>query len=395
MTQAEKAQLRYYAIMTQVTTAQGDMARTLDAPANQLRILSSQVTQAARAFGNIFIPILNKVLPYLIAGAKVFRIFASTVASLLGFEMPEVDYSNLGAVTSGAEDASDAIDDTTDSAKKLNKILMGFDELNVINSSDASSSLKDAFGDGFDFELPKYDFLDGVVETRVNKIVEDMKKWLGLTGEIDSWADLFDTKLGKVIKIAAEIGTVILAWKLASTLFNGAQSITNFLKSADKALTSVDTMDRIMKGFEGAVLITIGVMLAYDAGYKTGLGEADLGTCIEAMLGVAAAGIGGAMIGSAIFPVGGTVIGAITGVAIGLIAEVVGVIKGNKQRIINEYYASDSGKVVKEALDTISALASENAEIALNISKAHITYDDDIEANTGLAQQLIDEIFFP
>ncbi len=32
MTQAEKAELRYYAIMTQVTTAQGDMARTLEAP---------------------------------------------------------------------------------------------------------------------------------------------------------------------------------------------------------------------------------------------------------------------------------------------------------------------------------------------------------------------------
>lgn len=30
MTQAEKAELRYYAIMTQVTTAQGDMARTLN-----------------------------------------------------------------------------------------------------------------------------------------------------------------------------------------------------------------------------------------------------------------------------------------------------------------------------------------------------------------------------
>ena len=30
MTQAEKAQLRYYAILTQVTTAQGDMARTLN-----------------------------------------------------------------------------------------------------------------------------------------------------------------------------------------------------------------------------------------------------------------------------------------------------------------------------------------------------------------------------
>jgi hypothetical protein len=63
MTQAEKAQLRYYAIMTQVTTAQGDMARTLEAPANQLRILKAQATQAARALGNVFIPALNAILP--------------------------------------------------------------------------------------------------------------------------------------------------------------------------------------------------------------------------------------------------------------------------------------------------------------------------------------------
>ena len=56
MIQAEKSQLRYYAILTQVTKAQGDMARTLVAPANQLRILKAQATQAARALGNIFIP---------------------------------------------------------------------------------------------------------------------------------------------------------------------------------------------------------------------------------------------------------------------------------------------------------------------------------------------------
>ena len=71
MSQAEKAQLRYYAIMNQVTTAHGDMARTLNAPANQLRVLQAQVTQAARAFGNVFIPILNAVLPVCIAVPKL------------------------------------------------------------------------------------------------------------------------------------------------------------------------------------------------------------------------------------------------------------------------------------------------------------------------------------
>ena len=91
MTQAEKSQLRYYAIMTQVTVAQGDMARTLNAPANQLRILQAQVTQCARALGNIFIPVLNAVLPYAIALAKVLRMVASAIASFFGFTLPEVD----------------------------------------------------------------------------------------------------------------------------------------------------------------------------------------------------------------------------------------------------------------------------------------------------------------
>ncbi len=82
MTQAEKAELRYYAIMTQVTTAQGDMARTLEAPSNQLRILKAQVEQAARALGNIFIPALNAILPYAIALAKVIRLIANEIATL-------------------------------------------------------------------------------------------------------------------------------------------------------------------------------------------------------------------------------------------------------------------------------------------------------------------------
>lgn len=66
MTQAEKSQLRYYAMMTQVTQVQGDMARTLEHPANMLRVLKAQFERCARAIGNLFIPILVKVLPFAI-----------------------------------------------------------------------------------------------------------------------------------------------------------------------------------------------------------------------------------------------------------------------------------------------------------------------------------------
>ena len=232
MTQAEKAQLRYYAIMTQVTTAQGDMARTLNAPANQLRIFKAQVTQAARAVGSIFIPALNAILPYAIAGAKVIRYLAGAIASLFGFEMPEVDYSGIDTVVGGAEDATGALDDAADSAKKLKSYMLGFDELNVINPNEGGSAIEDALGGGeFDFELPTYDFITDATESRVNQIVEDMKEWLGITGEINSWSDLMNTRFGEILTTVGLIGAGIAAWKVTKATLDSIAALKALLAS--------------------------------------------------------------------------------------------------------------------------------------------------------------------
>ena len=212
MTQAEKAELRYYAIMTQVTTAQGDMARTLDAPANQLRILEAQLSQAARALGNIFIPALNAVLPYAIAALKVIRLLANAIANLVGFTLPEIDYSDL---SKGASNVASSVSDATDSVKKLKKHLLGIDELNVM--SDKSGFDDSTYsGSGFDFELPTYDFIGEATDSKINEVVEKMKEWLGITGEISSWADLFDTKLGKILITVGLIGGAFATWKIGA-----------------------------------------------------------------------------------------------------------------------------------------------------------------------------------
>ena len=233
MTQAEKSQLRYYAIMTQVTTAQGDMARTLEAPANQIRIFKAQVTQAARALGNIFIPILNKLLPYAIAAAKVIRILANAVASLFGFSLPEMDTSTLGNVSSGAGEIAEEFDSAAGSAAKLKKTLLGIDELNVMSDTSSSGGAGDigAGGGGFDFDLPTYDFIGETVSGRVNEIVEKMKEWLGITDEIHSWSDLFNTRLGTILKVAGLIGGVIAAWKLANSFLTGINLLKTILAS--------------------------------------------------------------------------------------------------------------------------------------------------------------------
>lgn len=171
MTQAEKAELRYYAIMTQVTTAQGDLARTLEAPANQLRILKAQVEMAGRAIGNIFIPALNAILPYGIAVVQIIREIANAIASLFGFQMTEVDYSGITSAGVGAGELADNLDDAAGAAKKLKQYTAGFDELNVFSPDTASGSGAGVGGgSGFEFALPEYDFLGNAVTTRVDEI---------------------------------------------------------------------------------------------------------------------------------------------------------------------------------------------------------------------------------
>lgn len=240
MTQAEKAELRYYAIMTQVTVAQGDMARTLIAPANQLRVLQAQVTQCARALGNIFIPALNAVLPYAIAVAKVLRMVADVIASLFGFSLPEIDYSGLNGVVGGAENVSNGLGDATKKAKELKKALLGIDELNVLSPPEDSDSGSGVGGgaDGLGFELPTYDFINDAVTSKIDEIVQKMKEWLGIADGIDSWAEFFDTRLGKILLAVGAIGAGLAAWKIAKGITDFFKTLSSF-KGFNLSLASI------------------------------------------------------------------------------------------------------------------------------------------------------------
>lgn len=231
MNQAEKAQLRYYAILNQVTMAQGDMARTLNSPANQLRILKAQVEQAARALGNIFIPLLNAVLPYLIAAAKAVRILANAVASLFGFQMPEVDYSGISMAASASEDLSAGLGSSAKNAKKLNELLADWDELNIIASESDSGGGGagagiGANGGGFDFDLPEYDFLAGLIESNVNSIMDTLKPVL----------DWMTDHIGAVLDLITLVGIGFLTWKIDKTLTGDIGKVIKFILGAALAV---------------------------------------------------------------------------------------------------------------------------------------------------------------
>lgn len=249
MTQAEKAELRYYAIMTQVTDAHGDMARTLDQPANAIRVLKAEITQLARTLGDFFIPILNKTVPYITAAVRVFRELLSTLLGFMGINLSTVDWGK-NTIADVTEGANENLEEAEKSAKKLKSYLMGFDELNIINPADESSGADEtATGGGFGFELPTYDFLEGLVDTNIDEIVQKMKEWLGITGDIDSWSELFETRLGRILIAVTNIAGGIALWKVTKGFLDAITALNTLLKSPTYTILISATL--MITGFAG------------------------------------------------------------------------------------------------------------------------------------------------
>ena len=257
MTQAEKAELRYYAIMTQVTTAQGDMARTLEAPANLLRILQAQLTQAARAIGNIFIPALNAILPYAIAVVQVIREIANALANLAGFKLTEVDYSGVNSAAVGAGSLADNLDDAAGAAKKLKQYTAGFDELNVFAPNTGSGSGAGAGGaGGFDFDLPTYDFLGDAVQTRIGEIKKMIEDTLA---EITTIVSGFMLAVGAILVVTGvniPLGVGLMA---AGAVGLAATVGLNWTAMSSELASTLALITGVVGGF----LLALGAIMAF------------------------------------------------------------------------------------------------------------------------------------
>lgn len=279
MTQAEKAELRYYAIMTQVTTAQGDMARTLEAPANQLRILQAQLTQAARAIGNIFIPALNAILPYAIAVVQVIREIANALANLAGFKLTEVDYSGVNSAAVGAGSLADNLDDAAGAAKKLKQYTAGFDELNVFAPNTGSGSGAGAGGaGGFDFDLPTYDFLGDAVQTRIGEIQKMIEDTLA---EIATIVSGFMLAVGAILVVTGvniPLGVGLMA---AGAVGLAATVGLNWTAMSSELASTLALITGVVGGF----LLALGAIMAFSGA--------------NLPLGIALMALGGAILVSA------------------------------------------------------------------------------------------------
>jgi hypothetical protein len=384
MTQAEKAYLRYYAILTQVTQAQGDMSRTLDAPSNQLRILKEQAAQAARALGEIFIPALNAILPYAIAVMHVIRDLASEIAAAFGFEMPKVDYSDLSTSVSitdnlsdGMEDVADGIDHANTSAKKFSRTLAGFDQLNIVGSvsgggAGGGSANIDTSGGGFDWNklpLPTYDFIGDSVAERVAAIEEKIK------GAIPT------------IKFFG----ALLAGALATV---GIIKLISKFKEFIKLLKTSSTAAKTLKTALGIGLMVTGLTMAFEGAKKIGAGEAELKDYIKTAIG-SALGIAGGLLIFGTGPVGWTI-----GILAALTVVIAGIAIGAKEKLdkqVAEWFftAGDNTISVDMLADSfdkaLSNINGVNGALDSGIKK-YKEYSDNVDTTRTELENLIGDL---
>lgn len=192
MTQAEKMALRYSVMIRQTGLAHGDFARTINTPANQLRLLKENFASLARAIGSIFIPILTVLLPIIRGIVMALTDLINLFATFLGFEPIEIKNT-----TGGFGDMEDAITDAGDSAdslkKKLKDLAAPFDELNALNldtgsSGGADSGIGDLGGglsDEFGAALVEYDNLMGSISDKAVAIRDSLLAWLGIMRTIN------------------------------------------------------------------------------------------------------------------------------------------------------------------------------------------------------------------
>ena len=189
LSQAQKAMVRYNMIMESTSNIQGDLARTIATPANALRILSNQVSIAARYFGQLVSVIATAVIPIMQAVVKAIAFAAQALAALFGYTLPSI--SGGGEVASGFDSVADSIGGVggaaSDAKKEMKGLLASFDEINVIQQeTSAGGGGGGAGGGGVNFDDflldPGYDFLAGLTEDEnslFNKVIALAKagKW--------------------------------------------------------------------------------------------------------------------------------------------------------------------------------------------------------------------------
>lgn len=252
---ASKALLRYKYIMQQTSMVQGDFQRTSNNWANQVRVMKQEWLTFMQTLGaslkTIFKPMIQ-ILNVLIKKLTQFlSVLYSTLHKLFGFTL-DISGSAAGAadsydnVADSLDNVKDATDDATKAAKKYLDQIQGFDELNILHTTETGggsgsggdgglSSLggipldTNLFGEPQDIKLPEFDSLF------------DVGRWVsdGISKQLEkiNWNKVY-SKAKNFGKGLAEFLNGLITPRLFR---NVGRTIANSLNTALKFLDSFGT----------------------------------------------------------------------------------------------------------------------------------------------------------
>lgn len=259
---AEKRLLIVISLTQQLEEATNDFGKTIESPANQMRILNEQWERLSRSVGNVFMPLLAKILPYLNGIVMALTEIISYIAILLGFKLEDYDY--LGETADSVLELEENLSGASDSARKLKQGLRGFDKLNVITTpttpsggsgrGDVDPDILDAFNEAYDKYLSK--ITD--VEMKATRIRNTLMEWLGFTKQIDEETGDVSFKFEKITS-----GTVLGALAVGGTIYSGMVAISNFLAKIGLISKGLPSIFALVKGAVVAIAGALGISVGW------------------------------------------------------------------------------------------------------------------------------------
>lgn len=225
MNETNRIILRYLVMLNQANDSNSDFARTIEQPANQLRVFKQQMISLSREVGRFVVDVIDPLLPKINGLAMALRNIIKFVADFLGLwngvtDAP--DPSDMDDTSDGIEGIGKAASGAT---KSLKRFLAPFDELTVLTKEAASGS------SAIDY---------GLADPRLLQALEEA-----------------ETKFGKIEMLAHKVRDAVLEFFGFEYVFDPEQNLDNYIQ-----LISGGFADKLIKAFQQQDFTGVGKLIA-------------------------------------------------------------------------------------------------------------------------------------